>query len=475
MSAPTLTRPLPDPASPAGRFNVDGDRLIIHALTVTDPDVLAGARRHTSPGTPGTAGADGALEVFVNTALTVGAKALAAAGNSVDLAELDRSVSRLSEQVTSRTQAALTRLDQAVTAATHAQTGTIPTSVQAALSGLAAQLTALLAGSDAPVQTAVADTVRTVTDQALAEVQRAVASQALTVRSVLSSDQPGSPLHDLRTHLLTGLRESHRTLTGQLQELRTALEVDRARQHAATLHPQRGLTTEATTLDALERVAYAAGDQLTPTGTTPGLVARSLKGDAVITLAAPPGITSVQARICVEVKDVTRPMAVTAWAKLLTESRDSRAAHASLGVVPRIEQMPGQRRLHLLSPTSYLLAYDPTRDDTDLLAAGYALLRAHTWAGVLAQQKPASQIDLPALRTALVAGLNALDGFDQISKHSNATRRSLDQLDKTSTSLRTDLRDRIQTALSVLAPAPASTPTDRPSPAAAPQEAPAAR
>ena len=135
--------------------------------------------------------------------------------------------------------------------------------------------------------------------------------------------------------------------------------------------------------------------------------------------------------------------------------------------------MPGQRRLHLLSPTSYLLAYDPAHDDTDLLAAAYALLRAHTWTDVLAQQKPATTVDLPALRTALVAGLYALDGFDQISKHSNAARRSLDQLDKTSTNLRADLRDRIQTALSALAPAPANTPADTLLTTAGPQEAPA--
>jgi len=405
MSAPTLALQASLPADKPGRVTLHDDRLMIHTLTVTDPDVLAGARRHSHPGGPA---GNTPLEGFVQTALTIGTKALAVASSNVDLGELDRSISRLSEQVTHRTQAALSRLDQAVTAATDAQTGAIPTSVQTALSGLAAQLTALLTGTDAPVQTAVADGVRAVTDQALAEIQRAIASQAQTVRAVLTSDQPGSPIHDLRVQLLTGLRESHRVLTGQLQELRTALEVDRARQHAATLHPHRGLTSEATALAALEQVAYAAGDQLVSTGTTTGLVPRSLKGDAVISLAAPPSIDTVQARICVEIKDEARPMSVLAWTKLLAEARQNRAGHAALGMVPRIEQMPGQRRLHLLSPTTFLLAYDPARDETDLLAAAYALLRAQTWAQVLSQHKPAHQIDLPALRTALAAGLTAL-------------------------------------------------------------------
>ena len=225
-----------------------------------------------------------------------------------------------------------------------------------------------------------------------------------------------------------------------------------------TQHPHRGLTTEATTLNALERVAYAAGDQLTPTGTTPGLV-------------APPGATSVQARVCVETKNEARPLSVTAWATLLAESCKKRSCHAALGLVPRIEQMPGQRRLHLLSPTSYLFADGPTRDDTDLLTAASVLLRAHTWADVPAQQKPTHQIDLPALRAGLLEGLAILDGLVQLTRHSSATRRSLDQLDTSSTTLRAELRDRIQIALSVLAIAPAGARPGCPSlgPAAVPE------
>ena len=130
--------------------------------------------------------------------------------------------------------------------------------------------------------------------------------------------------------------------------------------------------------------------------------------------------------------------------------------------------MAGRRRLHLRRPTSYLLAYNPTRDDPDLLTAAYALLRAHTWADVLAQQKPTHQIDLPALRAGLIEGLAILDGFDQLTRHSSAARRSLDQLDKSSTTLRAELRDRIQTALTT---APAGAPGQDPSlgPAAVPE------
>ena len=121
------------------------------------------------------------------------------------------------------------------------------------------------------------ESVRAVTEQTLAEVQRAIGAQADAVRRVLSTDAPGSPLHDLRTGLVHGLNESHRRLSAQLTDLRTALEVEKTKNAAAARSPQHGLVTEAAALSVLERVAHAAGDQLESTGTIPGVIPRCLK------------------------------------------------------------------------------------------------------------------------------------------------------------------------------------------------------
>lgn len=243
-----------------------------------------------------------------------------------------------------------------VAAATAPNTGSIPRTVEATLAGMVEQVTALVAGEDAPVRAAVADTVRGVTDQALGEIQRAVAAQADAVRRALATDAPGPPLHDLRKGLVEGLNESHRRLAAQLTELRTALEVDKTRAAADAKSPQHGIDTEATTLTALERLVHTAGDQLESTGTVPGAIPRCLKGDAVITLSPPATLPGRDARVCVEVKDRDRAISLKAWRQLLGEARENRQAVAALGIVKDPAQMPGQRRLHVLDPLTYLVA-----------------------------------------------------------------------------------------------------------------------
>jgi hypothetical protein len=121
---------------------LDGDRLRVTGFVTADPDVLAGARRHAAQtSSPDVTG-------YVHTALTVGAKALAVVGTSVDLAALDRSVQGLAGDVTRTTGAALTQLAAAVSAATDSQTGSIPTTIARALTELTDRVSGLMAGEE---------------------------------------------------------------------------------------------------------------------------------------------------------------------------------------------------------------------------------------------------------------------------------------------------------------------------------------
>ena len=115
--------------------------------------------------------------------------------------------------------------------------------------------------------------------------------------------------------------------------------------------------------------------------------------------------------------------------------------------------MPGQRRLHVLDPTTYLLAYDPAIDDQDLLVAAYHLLRTQAWHTACT---PASRtsIDLRGTPAAVTDLAEALDGFDSLTRHHNAARRSIDQADKACTALRADLRNRSEALHQLLHPKP---------------------
>lgn len=462
--------------APTCRVVLDQAGLHVHKLTIADAGVLTAARRHLDqhlpaprsgashpPGAPTAPESDdtqeAALLAYVTAALSVGARALSVVASSLDTASLDRSVADLTAKVDASTERALGQLSTAVSAATDSEYGTIPKAVQASLDTLVTKVADLVAGEDAPVRATVTDSVRVVTEQALGEIQRSIGAQADAVRRVLATDAPGSPLHDLRTSLVSGLNESHRRLTGQLTELRTALEVDKATTAvaatAAARSPQHGLDFEAAALDALEHLVHTAGDFLEPTGTTPGVLPRCLKGDGVITLTPATGrppVATVTGRIVVEVKDRDRAQSVTAWRTLLDEARTNRQATAALAILKSTDQMPGQRRLHALDASTYLIAYDPAVDDADLLTAVFHLLRAQAWHNAFADSGDTSEINLGQLKTAITDLAGALDGFDTLTRHSATARRSLDQLDKTATSLRADLRARAQATLDLLAP-----------------------
>ena len=312
---------------------------------------------------------------YVTTALAVGSRALTVVATSLDTGALDRSVADLTAKVETSTQHALRELTTAIGQATDSEHGTIPRTIATTLDKLADQVAGLVAGEDAPVRAAVTDSVRAVTEQALAEIQRAVGAQADAVRRVLATDAPGSPLHDLKTGLVHGLNESHRRLATQLAELRTALEVDKATTTtaaaAAAKSPRHGLDTETTTLAALEQIAHTAGDQLEATGTTPGVLPRCLKGDGVITLAPPPGRggaaprphgSSSRSRTA---NAPSPPAAGRHYSRRPARTAKPSPRSASSRPPPRC---PANADCTPSTPPTYLLAYDPDTDEPDLLS-----------------------------------------------------------------------------------------------------------
>ena len=453
-TAAALAGSTPGPLRPPGTATLRDGRLEIEHLTCTDPDVHTGARRHAQH----TGSSD--VTDYVTNALSVGAKALAVVGTSVDLAAVDASVQGLTRQVETAANQALGRLADAVTAATDTGHGTIPTTVQQLLADMTTRISSLVAGTDAPMAATVTEAVRAVTDQVLAEVQRAIAAQTQAVRTAVAADAPGSPFQALRADLVAGLNESHRRLAGQLTELRTALEVDKARNETATAaaakQPAHGLDYEAAVFAALEPLAYAAGDTLTPTGNTPGVVPRALVGDAVLDLAPSPAAPGRTPRLVIECKDRDRRASAATWVGELDKAMENRQAVAALGLLRSAEQMPGSpRRLHVLSPTAYLVAYDPAVDAPDVLDAALLLLKAQAWAAVLEHHSD-TDIDLAALRSGLTDALESLTGFDTLTRHATSARKQLDELDKTTLALRTNLRGRHERLLRLLDPAAAA-------------------
>jgi hypothetical protein len=441
VTAATLPTQPSRPWQPAVRF--EADRLVVDRLELTGAELLVGARRHIE--TAGEADLTGYLTGLVD----LGAKASTLAAATVDLAAVESAVTRFTAGLHTTTETELARLTDAVSQATDPQRGAVSVAVNAALAGLADRVGALVAGEQAPVRTAVGDAVREVSGQTLAEVQRALAAQSDLVRRTVSPDSPTSPLHTLKAELLQGLADSHRQLAAQLAELRTGLQVETARAEAAASGPAHGRTFEQRTLDVLEALVHPAGDRIEATGTVTGQTPRSMKGDAVITLASHPAVGNRRLRIVVEAKDRQQPASAQRWAEELAAAKTNRRATGALAVLRSPEQMPGRRRVHVLDPLTLLVAHDPDVDGPDLLLAAVQLLRVQVIAAGLEEGR-GHGVDLPALRKTLAQAGEELTGFDQLTRHVSSARRSLDDVDKAAGRLRAGLQDRLGRALALL-------------------------
>ena len=452
------------------RVVLDAAGLHLREVTVTDPDVLAGLRRHLAQHThqPATAAgttvdAAGTVDqaqvlAYVTTALAVGSRALTVVATSLDTGALDRSVADLTAKVETSTQQALRELTTAIGQATDSEHGTIPRTIATTLDKLADQVAGLVAGEDAPVRAAVTDSVRVVTEQALAEIQRAVGAQADAVRRVLATDAPGSPLHDLKTGLVErpqrvppaagepAGRAAHRPRgrQGHHHDRR-----GRGRQEPPPRpghrdhHPGRPRTARA------HRRRPARGHRHHPRPPAPLPQGRRRHhpdpatrpggghhGRADRRRGQGPRTCPVRQQLEDAARGGPREPPSRRRARHRQDHRPD--ARPTPPARPRPGDVPAGLR--------------PRHRRTRPALAVYHLLRAQAWHTTLTEGNGRHDVDLPRLKSTVTGLADALTGFDTLTRHTHAARRSLDQLDKTTTSLRADLHTRVQATLDALSP-----------------------
>jgi hypothetical protein len=401
------------------------DRVVIWQLEVAQADVVRGAHRHASS-------ENRDVTEFVVAALEVGAKALAVAGTTVDVEELRRSLDDFSSTVAKAAQRSVADIAASVEAVADAEGGTMITAVRGALLTLEDQLSSLLTGEEAPVRVAIRQVVESTMDRALAELQRAIANQSRTVNEALSNDNPSSPINALRVELLRSQTDHARTYQQQLQDLRSLVEAAAIRRQAMERTALKGVDYESALVTTLDRLARGTGDLVEATGSMPGLLGRSKKGDAVIsgTIA---GMRQT-IRLVIEAKDAS--LGMEGWRKELDEARRNRGAVAALGVVRGVEHMPGNDRLRVIDPLSFVMAFDPEIDDDDLLLAAYQLLRAQAACVAL---EGAGEVDAGALRSQLAEAMDSLGRFDRVSRATEQAKAHLTTISLEAGRLREDL------------------------------------
>ena len=465
----SITKDAAAKAAHRATFDPAGPAVVINHLTVTDAEVVSEARRWSTGQRGATAAVDAIgdadLTGFVTQAMAVGARAIAGAGSAQDTFELERLIAEVgtrtvesSSQAADATAKATAGAAESMGKAAEAARRSIAESEAAARKGFAETVeqstTALrgevarLFGGENPELLAKLDPIldaagRKMGEQAFEQTDKLLAK----VSRQFDPADPTSPfakqaaaLADQQQALTASMDKNHLALVAKVDELATAVEVQKAAQSAtartASVTPLKGATFEDEVGAFMQQIAAGLGDEYVETGGFAGTIARCKKGDGLLSVGVGP------ARVVVEMHDSTDGRI---WNDYLDEAERNREAQASIGVVRTPAQNKGQV-IRVLGQRRVIVAFDPSTDDADLLRTVVQLVRASAIAA-------ASRRDVEGLATAeehIQKAEVLLAGINKIRKASGSVRKSADLIDKECTSIQTGIGRHLNEALVAL-------------------------
>lgn len=451
------------------QFDVEGPALVIKNLAIADAAVVAEARRwpngSRSDPAPLETMTDADLTPFVRQALSIGAAAIAVAGNAQDTFDLERLVTEVgartslaSNEAAALTSKAATDAAAAMTSASEMARKSITevdlatrrsfqetvTTAQVALRG---ELERLLGGD---------------TPELLARLQPLLASFATDLDAKVSHQtgellektarqfDPSDPTSPMAKHsaalaaqqqsLAQSLEKHHEALAGKVDELATAVKVQTAARQAtsktASITPLKGVSFAADVHAVMASIAAGLGDEYTDTGALTGRITRSKKGDGLLT------VSDADARLVLEMTDSQRG----GWNDYLDEAERNRAAGASLGLVPRAAQNGGQS-IRVLSARRIVMAFDPATDDRDLLRTVVMLLRT---ASITAAARSGAN-EIATAEEKLSEALELLTKIDDIQKTASSIHKSASKIHLECDGFATSVRRLLNQAQAALA------------------------
>lgn len=431
---------IPVQRSRSGGVTVNGDVLEIQHLRVTHPETVALARHVLGEHGPA------ALADDVATAVVIGMIAGRLQRSTGDTtAVMERALAGFDEAVQARATATVAQLDGLLARvdATEAATRQAATDVLAALPTRIEQgLAAVLAGGAGNVREAVRQSVATAQAEALAQLERVVRSHTAEVRSVVSTENPSSPIAALRRDLTATVENTRRELVEGLAAVRALVQADQARAAARSKSSAAGKDFEDAVADIVDDWAKATGDCVEHVGAHPGAGTTRKTGDVVVRVLSS---GSYQPTIAIEAKRRAKALTARQHRQELAEAMRVRGARAALAVVPTPDQVPGPGRFHRVDPNAWVVS----ADDPELLRMVLAVVRELTLLAT-AQSDGDPAVDLGRAQTAIGHGVQLLSRFDEVTKHTGAAERALTGIRSTADSLRAALAAQLQEAARAL-------------------------
>jgi hypothetical protein len=422
--------------------SVTDDAVEISHLRVTHPEAIAIARRELAEHGPA------ALADTVTSAVVVGMVATALQRSTGDTtAAMQRVIDGFDEAMQARAAATVAQLDGLL--------GRIDTTEQAAREAAAAALaqlpaqierglTTALAGGAGNVREAVRQATVTAQAEAVAALERVVSLHSEQVRSVVSTENPGSPIAALRRDLTATVENTRRELAEGLAAVRALVQAQQAGQAAAQRNPNTvGKDWEHTVATAVASWSQATGDVVEHVGTQPAPGSSTRKaGDVLIRV-----MTGTRPVLIVEAKRRQKALTMRQFRDELAECRLVRKADAALAVVPTPDGVPGPGRWARVDTNSWVVA----ADDHGLLTLVLAVVRELALLSA-AGKDGETAVNVGQAKTAVGHALDLLSRFDDVTKHVSTAEGALTKVRSTADGLRAALLTQLQEATRALRP-----------------------
>lgn len=454
------------PGPLAATFNSAGTALEITGLTVDDPDVITEARRWTT-GERGRAvddvealhGAD--LTRYVTVAIELGARAIAATGQTQEAQELSRLIHDVGERAAGASDTAAKATARAAKEATETIAKAADAARQAVADAEAArrmQFTEAVTKASTELNDLVTRMVGGENPELLERLRPVLAAFGADLDAKVTRQtgellekaarqfDPSDPTSPMAKHA-AALKEQYEGLTKsftdnlaavstKLDALEKAVAVEQATGHLAQVTPLKGGTFEQSVHHAMAQIAAGLADEYTETGDRAGALPRNKKGDGVL------HVDGGAARVVVETTDSARRH----WGAYLEEAERNRDAAAALGVVRTPEQNDGHV-IRLIGARRFVVAFNPETDDADLLRTVVQLLRT----AALAATRSTGDQEIDTANEKVASAVARLGTLDTIKATAGQIGKKAADVERGCDKIQTEIRRDLEAALTALA------------------------
>ena len=396
------------------------NNLRIDDLIVKDPVVLANVKAATD--------ANRDPEDTVRSMLVLGAQVMSLSSNAAGAETLEASIGHAKQAIQEATQA----LDDSVKKQLSdvlAEDGQLARNMETVMSSFRGKIEEMTAGEDSPLRTAMLKSLDETQKKIREDVLAQISAQKSQIATLLDPLDPTSPLRSIV--------EKIETLGKNIDHLKEGLSKEAAVAEIVEAGVFGGLDYEELAVKAVQSIASYAGDDCEPTRNVTGRIARSKMGDGVVDLKVG---AQVYSRIVLEAKN--KALSKLDWEKEAQGSKQNRAAVGFIGLCKHLSDMPNASRILILDSRSIVVAFDPERDDLQLLALVYQLVKLNT----LSNAGSSDDIDLGEVNNSLEAALKALEKFDLITKNASAIRNAADSITKDANFVRSQISEELENA-----------------------------